>query len=1351
MNSKLVEKMVQVGSRIEVTLVNGPQISGILTEIAPDHITIDGKIAISVEAVITVQTSQSTREKQKPQTPSTSDKKGHRHSLYRQAVEADHREKNLPKAERLYEECMKENIKFEGALKNRAMVLARLERYEEAENLLLLEDNRQKVKDKQPVDRLLVDIYQKWGQYRKAIDLLNDLLSQTQDIEKRTDIQWQIASVYLRLEDYVNAETKFRQVQERRPDDIVMKRNIAFCLLKQPEPRYDEAEEILNDIQKTSPNVKIAKLIEVIEQARATGEFTFNIKDLYGKAKQADQRGNLEEAESLYRDCLRQSIRSESVIKDLAAVLIRLDRKSEAVDLLEEYLPKAKIKESFDNALINAYQAAGYYQKAIQLLNNTLRRTQNIEEQTRIRRQIANSFFKLEDYVMAEEQFRSILKLHPDNITGQRNLALCLSKQGGYNDPEEILNEIQKISPDVNTAELLEIIENAQSSNFDPTDLSLSKFDQFILEHHIFAGLPDGRVTDRQKYRGSKTDAVYDIQTLVENAKRDKTIRPHERSRNLLSAAKIYFELEDYNEKFYRYLCRSYASLGYVAVSQDKHLDTIREWFYETLRVYSVLQDQNLDEQDAVNALSRFLFSYLGRDKIPTSAPRQNDKEDPLLQQITYINQTIKKIISDHPNTDEVFDAIGYLLNNRYAEKRILPCLYSRSNLRTAALKYLKNRGIDLSDSIKNEEDFVNGWHQLRDKNFQDSRPILVDFEFIKNNFEFVTDQLENCLNRLGNIRPKLFFQLDGERTNNLEKIFEKALQICHEVGFEERERLYDLLDEDCQHLLKEIKDNPTKLSVEVIYHIVEVIQKKVKSQYEDFLKSSKPHLKPELAKVSYPQDRKIEVQIAVVNDEDRMPASSLKLEIEDDVSLFTIDKIDNPTESLRGGGQTILIAILSLTDKAIQSKAFSLSVKVLYTIRGNREETTDTENFSIRLDSKDKFKNFENPYAPIVNAQEVKDESMFKGRKKEIGNIANVIRQSGSHSKCILVYGQYRSGKSTLRYHLKKKLEDYQTLFVVDLGNNFGNLGLYKHESVTVRVFTLILDEIRKTVQNNNRFNSLNINIPTREEIIKDAFPLQRFEEVLTELKKAMFTEFGTQQIVLLIDEFQYIYDIMLETEDFDSEFMRTWKSFLQKNLFSAVLVGQQVMAKFKDRFPNEFASMEHEPVSYLTEIEARELIEEPILKGDESRYQEQAVELILKLTGRSAFYIVIICARLVELMKHDRTDWVTEADVQKVTDELIEEFDRSNFNNFTSAGDQSDEAIPEEDALKVLTFIAKKSIKNKCYKNDIDCDIILSSSLSSSVNDILSDLVSRDVVGVEKSAYQIKVGLFEEWLIHQ
>ena len=36
----------------------------------------------------------------------------------------------------------------------------------------------------------------------------------------------------------------------------------------------------------------------------------------------------------------------------------------------------------------------------------------------------------------------------------------------------------------------------------------------------------------------------------------------------------------------------------------------------------------------------------------------------------------------------------------------------------------------------------------------------------------------------------------------------------------------------------------------------------------------------------------------------------------------------------------------------------------------------------------------------------------------------------------------------------------------------------------------------------------------------------------------------------------------------------MKNWKAILQENYFSAVLVGQDVMASFKQRFPNEFGT---------------------------------------------------------------------------------------------------------------------------------------------------------------------------------
>src|SRR5207248_4530000 len=120
--------------------------------------------------------------------------------------------------------------------------------------------------------------------------------------------------------------------------------------------------------------------------------------------------------------------------------------------------------------------------------------------------------------------------------------------------------------------------------------------------------------------------------------------------------------------------------------------------------------------------------------------------------------------------------------------------------------------------------------------------------------------------------------------------------------------------------------------------------------------------------------------------------------------------------------------------------------------------------------------------------------------------------------------------------------------------------------------------------------------------------------------------------RMVLLIDEFSYIYGYIIKGA-LSEDFMLNWKALLQRNYFSTVLAGQDVMPKFIKRFPNEWGTTEERQVGYLSDDDAEALIDEPIRiggKAGESRYREKAVERILELTAGNPFYIQIICSRL-------------------------------------------------------------------------------------------------------------------------
>ena len=80
-------------------------------------------------------------------------------------------------------------------------------------------------------------------------------------------------------------------------------------------------------------------------------------------------------------------------------------------------------------------------------------------------------------------------------------------------------------------------------------------------------------------------------------------------------------------------------------------------------------------------------------------------------------------------------------------------------------------------------------------------------------------------------------------------------------------------------------------------------------------------------------------------------------------------------------------------------------------------------EQLSLRLYSEEEFEVIPNPYEKLANGGPVKDTSMFYGRNEFIERITHAIIQADS--KQVVIYGQKRSGKSSVLYHLKKSLEN--------------------------------------------------------------------------------------------------------------------------------------------------------------------------------------------------------------------------------------------------------------------------------------------------------------------------------------
>ncbi len=144
----------------------------------------------------------------------------------------------------------------------------------------------------------------------------------------------------------------------------------------------------------------------------------------YARAKRVQLiEKDLERAAQLFRQAIQQGDNVESAIKDLAALYVQMGKPEAAINLLKHQRKKIRDKQSVDNMLIDFYKKAGQYEQAIALLRKKLTVTPS-EKKASVLWQIGTCYLRSENYTQARQVFEQVLKLHPDNLAAQRNIAI---------------------------------------------------------------------------------------------------------------------------------------------------------------------------------------------------------------------------------------------------------------------------------------------------------------------------------------------------------------------------------------------------------------------------------------------------------------------------------------------------------------------------------------------------------------------------------------------------------------------------------------------------------------------------------------------------------------------------------------------------------------------------------------------------------------------------------------------------------------------------------------------------------------------------------------------------------------
>lgn len=276
-------------------------------------------------------------------------------------------------------------------------------------------------------------------------------------------------------------------------------------------------------------------------------------------------------------------------------------------------------------------------------------------------------------------------------------------------------------------------------------------------------------------------------------------------------------------------------------------------------------------------------------------------------------------------------------------------------------------------------------------------------------------------------------------------------------------------------------------------------------------------------------------------------------------------------------------------------------------------------------------------PVNPYIAGSPVTGIEMFYGRDDVFAFIQrNLI---GRHRDSpILLYGQRRTGKTSVLYQLHRQLgRDYRCIFIDLHGLDLTGMGNFLLD---------IASSISRSLQ---REHQLTVPVPDDKTFL--ASPRSVFETVFLE---AVWSALGQDHLVLMMDEMVRLEEEIkagrIEREVFD--YLRhLMQHYAQLNFIFSL--GSSLEDMRKD-YAYLFSVSLYHRISFLEPAAAQDLIIEPV--REHYQVAPEAVTKILRTTSGHPYYTQLICHCLFDRWSRSPKPVMTKADVEAVLADAIE-----------------------------------------------------------------------------------------------
>lgn len=1188
---------------------------------------------------------------------------------------------------------------------------------------------------------------------------------------------------------FTKKEKALREFIETNPSDEVLGTRVAFQPIVEPGEDVrergraaklrllSEEEDPLNAIAQEALQLSIDGADEATQ-----AELLAKANLLYSSGKRFHR-----EAATLYQKLLDSGYRSPVILRRLVTLYAEFDQMLEMAELLKTRGDWFESKEKYLDLLLEIYEQKEMPAEALEVEMGLLEVVTKPTKRLSLMFSVAQSLFALERY---EESLnyccdwltykngpqKALFQRQSESLSlTERSVAIfaasCISRLGHnpkpsilplleeYDEACEILNGTTSTSPDYYLEESAReritpaVYDLIQSADLQEAGVDIRRFD---------AG--------DDTYRGTIENAKADARRLTDDA---SSQRPHLRYRKCFAAAKLLLEAirsHGVDDSECEYLLYSNIASALVSKAdtlvgdESSDIGAARFLYLESLRYAGFYT------QERVNATVRSMLSVCAeRFDIPISMKGDGNVS------LSNISQALDRAMD--LDSRAVLNVLVRVYRNSLPDirKKALERLCAEiceSNKAETVARFLADalpfevKDIPLSPQKMAQavQDYYGqafiiaqtGWtRSVKQMRGMDISPMgLKEAADTFSSLDYFVQHVDDC---------------ERDRFNQIRRMLVSMAEYYVQDSFGNKEaKLKDILAQT-RSFITTVTSGPTEYAYEYLLPLVRRWNAAFAKMLDELYASSQPRLRCDAVQVEVrlDSDNRVQVQLDITNDEESQTADSVALRIAES-SDYIVENVPDRRYYIQGGkGETVAVS-LRLLDPALKAIALTIELECDSLADASRKSHQSFEENVTFILGEDEFHQLDNPYSAYVKSGVVQDEEMVFGRAQFINEVIESVRGTeGSplRRKTIALYGQKRTGKSTVLYHLGKKLiEESPTTVVISLGD----ISKWAKEAFERKLYREFFKRLNKELDSHHvelrdALLERQVEIPTHKDIVDAIQGRDVFGDFMDEFNELIEEEeaFSSYNIAVLLDEFTNIYMYLCRGQ-IDRDFMQYWKAITNDYGLVGIVVGQDYMPDFVGAYPNPFGAVDSRLVTYLPEPEARRMITAPRAssKGHHAVFSgsagERAIRRIMDLTACSAFFLMITMDRLIRYLNTKERAYVADSDIQTLLqDDLLSGSGCLSKDEFESLyNDDSDIADPERPRhnMLVLWLVARKAkALGSCKLIDIVTSIELNREGldENRVAMLLNRLVARGVLTTDAGGnYSIRVGLLQEWL---